>query len=785
MFVLLLSVVVLCASARANSPIPSGYYDIDKLGVPKFVNTNYIDVSKISQISKFRSSAGHSYVDDVETCRSMKHYFIAPDATTVIVSPVAGTVTRLEDDFAGKQVHITSDLYPGFIFIIFHINLDKPLALGDHFTEGQRLGRHVGTQTFSDIAVAVNTPTKYRLISYFETLTDSAFAVFQARGLTSRDQLIVPKAVRDADPYFCGGESFVNLKVDPASEYVDLSGVQHIQVLTIPYVMVVGDTPYPLTFTASSSLPVQYTTSSAGVCTVTENKLSLVGAGDCIVYVDQPGDAQYLPAGQLRYAIKVYATPPGPRLGMVSSSAQTASTSFLRVINAGAAANTVNVALRDGTTGQKLGEWDSPSIPAGAAAQYSIAALESDIEKAAGQTLTKPPYYSVEIQTRMEGYVQHVAMAPGPGTFTNLSTCDTGAATSPNLLPYVHSSLLEKAGYPSAIVVTNTGPTPASVQLAIFNAATGDKLGAYTTPAVPSNGQITVAIPVMESEAQISTDLGVNHYIVKAEGAFSGYLQHLVTNTQTGVTVDMTTVCPMRASPSTTVATRIGSVYSTAQTETRSFIRVFNAGTQAGTVKLTLADAATGISLGQWTSPSIAADVSRQFGMEEIEGGAGVTGLKPVNYVISIQSQFETGYIQHVVFQPSLGTLTNRTTCDAGVTSLANQLINVHSKLLTANYPSTVVVTNTDTVGSGVVLRTGDAATGHAYGNYVISYMPATSEALVSASVIENRITPLLTANIGHYNLKATGYFAAFLQHLVTNKMSGVVSDMTAMCRIN
>ncbi|PHX98575.1 MAG: hypothetical protein CK529_12500 [Rhodospirillaceae bacterium] len=91
----------------------------------------------------------------------MKQCFIKPDATTSIVSPLAGTVTRLENDCAGKQVPITSDLQPGSIFIIFHIDLANPLSIGDHVDERQKLGTHIGTQTYSDIAVAVNTPKAY------------------------------------------------------------------------------------------------------------------------------------------------------------------------------------------------------------------------------------------------------------------------------------------------------------------------------------------------------------------------------------------------------------------------------------------------------------------------------------------------------------------------------------------------------------------------------------------------------------------------------------------------
>ncbi len=90
---LLLGFLSLFATARVSADTVFQYYDLDALGVPKFVNVVYIDLTQISQISKFRSSAGHPYRDDIETCRSMKHYFIQPDNTVTIRSPVAGDVT--------------------------------------------------------------------------------------------------------------------------------------------------------------------------------------------------------------------------------------------------------------------------------------------------------------------------------------------------------------------------------------------------------------------------------------------------------------------------------------------------------------------------------------------------------------------------------------------------------------------------------------------------------------------------------------------------------------------
>lgn len=182
--------------------------------IPKFVNVNYIELNKIERISKFRSSVGHDYSDDFESCRSMKHYYAPYDSldwnTIRIYSPVAGKVSRIFDEWAGTQVQIDSDEHPSFTFIIFHIDLESPLKVGDKLAEGQLLGTHIGNQTTSDIAVGVNTTKGYKLVSYFELMTDSLFAAYEARGMSSCSDAIISKELRDANPLTCDGESFTS-----------------------------------------------------------------------------------------------------------------------------------------------------------------------------------------------------------------------------------------------------------------------------------------------------------------------------------------------------------------------------------------------------------------------------------------------------------------------------------------------------------------------------------------------------------------------------------------------
>lgn len=180
--------------------------------VPKFVKLNYIELDKIHKISKFRSSAGHDYSDSFEGCSSMKHYFVPYDSLDWnqirIISPVAGTVSRLDEEWAGMQVQIRSSENPAYVFIIFHIDLEKTLTVGEKISEGQLLGTQIGSQTYSDIAVGVNTTRGHKLVSYFDVMTDSLFASYQARGLNARSDVIISKEDREADPLSCDGETF-------------------------------------------------------------------------------------------------------------------------------------------------------------------------------------------------------------------------------------------------------------------------------------------------------------------------------------------------------------------------------------------------------------------------------------------------------------------------------------------------------------------------------------------------------------------------------------------------
>lgn len=213
-----------CKKEEEN-PAPSDVWDIDKDGIPKIVERHYMPTAPILRISRFRSSVGHDYSDAFEHCRSMKHYFepfSQLDWSQIdIVSPIKGSITRAETEWAGTKLEIASEKYPAFRFAIFHVNPARTFQIGDAVNAGETLGKHIGNQTYSDISVIVNDPTRQgRFVSYFEVLPDSLFQDFVSRGVPTRSALIISREERDAHPLTCQGDTFTS--PDSLQNWVEL-----------------------------------------------------------------------------------------------------------------------------------------------------------------------------------------------------------------------------------------------------------------------------------------------------------------------------------------------------------------------------------------------------------------------------------------------------------------------------------------------------------------------------------------------------------------------------------
>lgn len=224
------------------------------------------------------------------------------------------------------------------------------------------------------------------------------------------------------------------------------------------------------------------------------------------------------------------------RAAPIFSPAQAANQSYLRFFNTSSTSGTATLNFVDATSGSVIGSWTTPSIGAGAEQQFGI----SDVVTAMGASTSKP-YLALNITSAFTGYFQNVLYRPADGTLTNLSTCNVGVSGPAARLSAVHSSQIK--GFPSTVVVNNTGTADSAFTLGIYDARNGAKLGSYATATVPANGRITVSVAAMEAATNITPTESMYHYNIRAEGGFSGYLQHLVDNQQAGVITDMSTAC--------------------------------------------------------------------------------------------------------------------------------------------------------------------------------------------------------------------------------------------------
>lgn len=183
--------------------------------VPRFATALHIDLADVTAVTRFRSGFGHDHsMGTDESCRSLKHYFLPrlhlAGEDVVIASPTRGTLVSAEREHSGMgaQVWIQPEGHPEFRVILFHVILDEGLENGTLVEAGGRLGHHYGNQTANDIAILVLTPEGPRFLPYPDVLTDEAWQPFADRGIQRQD-LIIERAWRDANPMQCDGERFV------------------------------------------------------------------------------------------------------------------------------------------------------------------------------------------------------------------------------------------------------------------------------------------------------------------------------------------------------------------------------------------------------------------------------------------------------------------------------------------------------------------------------------------------------------------------------------------------
>lgn len=250
-----------------NIVIPIYLQSFAENNLPKFVQADWIDLSRIGTISKFRSGVGHDFSDhnnpNGEHCRSMKHYFspdgaggkdakqeslenlgdpqkkaslsgskepVPPTEPTIdIYSPVDGKISKIEQPGEGNtpiggEVQIRPGSHPEYQFRLGHV-YPKGIYEGQQIKAGHKIGV-IGAHQSVDMVLGISAIGDYRLVSYFQVMPDIIFEKYKERfGVKDRSEFIISRKYRDAHPLKCvpGSEEFVGGSSSDPDNIITLS----------------------------------------------------------------------------------------------------------------------------------------------------------------------------------------------------------------------------------------------------------------------------------------------------------------------------------------------------------------------------------------------------------------------------------------------------------------------------------------------------------------------------------------------------------------------------------
>jgi hypothetical protein len=213
--------------------------------------------------------------------------------------------------------------------------------------------------------------------------------------------------------------------------------------------------------------------------------------------------------------------------------------SFLRLSNLGADAGAAQVTLFDAESGDEVASWDSGSIPAHGALQVSLGDIAGDVE------LDEDATYNAEVTATFNGQVQHVSWSATDGTVSDLTACRRMTIPKGGL-GYVSgpgSTILE-----GLVRIVNEGNRARSITLVLHSAASGEPLGAWTSPEIEGHGALEISVDDLSAEATAPVPEATPALTVSVDGSAPrltlGYLESIGGETA----ADLSAGCPLRGS---------------------------------------------------------------------------------------------------------------------------------------------------------------------------------------------------------------------------------------------
>lgn len=230
-------------------------FKINESAPPPKIVSNFMDINKIRQVSKYRSCAGHNVVpqDEREGKRNMKHYIevypqLRKEDTVELYAPYDGFIAVIRADmkdllegeiWIAPDRGILSVLPPFNLWMLSfeHMMPRKDLKVGSKVKAGELVGYASflvaeRTEPTFDVIYATMGPNMRKidnwnspfgnLDSIFNHMSDEVLAQYEKRGIT-KEKIILSKEERDNSPCTYRGDGPYFENIDNSSNWVVLS----------------------------------------------------------------------------------------------------------------------------------------------------------------------------------------------------------------------------------------------------------------------------------------------------------------------------------------------------------------------------------------------------------------------------------------------------------------------------------------------------------------------------------------------------------------------------------
>ena len=218
----------------------------ESLDPPELV-ANFVDINKVSKISKFRSCTGHTTIpqDGKEMKRNMKHYITLyleykKENVVEVYAPYDGYIALIlnEEIWVAPVRKSLLNILPinQWMFNVIHVKPKEGLAVGSQVKAGELIGFGTFLQYpefdpgLDEVYGMMHIPPKKidnwnspygKLHSIFNHMSKEVLAEYEQKGVTQKN-IIISQEERDRDPcvYRDGGPYFEN---SGSSDWVELN----------------------------------------------------------------------------------------------------------------------------------------------------------------------------------------------------------------------------------------------------------------------------------------------------------------------------------------------------------------------------------------------------------------------------------------------------------------------------------------------------------------------------------------------------------------------------------